>query len=56
MDTQLLIAAFFEGLSHAELAQKFDKPLGTIKSRLRLIYDALRGLDDLKHYSDTDGI
>ena len=51
---QLLIAAFFEGLSHAELALKFDKPLGTIKSRLRLIYDSLRGLDDLKHYGDSD--
>ena len=51
---QLLMAAFFEGLSHAELAQKFNKPLGTIKSRLRLIYDSLRNVEDLKVLSGPD--
>ena len=51
---QLLLAAFFEGLSHAELAQKFNKPLGTIKSRLRLIYDSLRNVEDLKVLSGPD--
>ena len=45
---KLLIAVFFEGLTHTELAQKFDKPLGTIKSRLRLIYDSLRKIDELR--------
>ena len=51
---QLLISAFFEGLSHAELAKKYKKPLGTIKSRLRLIYDSLRKLEDLKVLKGTD--
>ena len=51
---QLLTAAFFEGLSHAELAKKFNKPLGTVKSRLRLIYDSLRKAEDLKILSDPD--
>lgn len=51
---QLLTAAFFEGLSHSELAKKFNKPLGTIKSRLRLIYDSLRDAEDLKILSGPD--
>ena len=51
---ELLISAFFEGLSHAELAKKYKKPLGTIKSRLRLIYEALRKLEDLKVLKGTD--
>ena len=51
---QLLISAFFEGLSHAELAKKYKKPLGTIKSRLRLIYESLRKLEDLKVLRGTD--
>ena len=51
---QLLTAAFFEGLSHSELAFKFGKPLGTIKSRLRLIYDSLRNAEDLKPLSGSD--
>ena len=51
---QLLVSAFFEGLSHAELAKKFGKPLGTIKSRLRLIYESLRNAEDLKTLNDSD--
>ena len=51
---QLLTAAFFEGLSHSELAKKFNKPLGTIKSRLRLIYESLRDAEDLKILSGPD--
>ena len=51
---QLLTAGFFEGLSHSELAKKFNKPLGTIKSRLRLIYDSLRDAEDLKILSGPD--
>lgn len=34
--------AFFHGLSHGELAEKMDKPLGTVKTWIR------RGLDRLK--------
>ena len=51
---QLLISAFFEGLTHAELAKKYKKPLGTIKSRLRLIYDSLRNTEDLRVLKGTD--
>jgi RNA polymerase sigma-70 factor (ECF subfamily) len=35
--------AFFEGLSHAEVAKSMDTPLGTVKSRLRLAAARLRG-------------
>lgn len=40
----LLKAAFYEGLSHSEIAQSFNLPLGTVKSRIRLAFDKLRGL------------
>lgn len=35
--------AFYEGLSHAEVAQALALPLGTVKSRLRLAMARLRG-------------
>lgn len=40
---QLLQAAFYEGLSHSEIAKKYDIPLGTVKSRIRLAFNRLRG-------------
>ena len=39
----LLKAAFYEGLSHSEIAKSFDLPLGTVKSRIRLAFQRLRG-------------
>lgn len=39
----LLQAAFYDGLSHSEIAKKFDLPLGTVKSRIRLAFLRLRG-------------
>ena len=39
---QLLHAAFYEGLSHSEIAKKYDIPLGTVKSRIRLAFNRLR--------------
>lgn len=39
----VLRAAFYEGLSHGEIAIKLDLPLGTVKSRIRLAFKNLRG-------------
>lgn len=38
----LLRMAFFEGLSHRDIAERIGVPLGTVKSRLRLAFDKLR--------------
>jgi RNA polymerase sigma-70 factor, ECF subfamily len=39
---QLIEAAFFEGYSHSELAQRFGLPLGTVKARIRAGMIAMR--------------
>ena len=39
---ELLLAGYFVGMTHVELAEHFDLPLGTVKSRIRL------GLQSLK--------
>jgi RNA polymerase sigma-70 factor, ECF subfamily len=39
----LLQLAFYEGLSHAEIAERTSIPLGTVKSRIRLAFAKLRG-------------
>lgn len=41
---ELLQLAFFEGLSHGEIAEKTGMPLGTIKSRIRAGMTRLREL------------
>jgi RNA polymerase sigma-70 factor (ECF subfamily) len=38
----LLQAAFYEGLSHREIAERTGLPLGTVKSRIRLAFGRLR--------------
>lgn len=42
--------AFFEGLTHVELAERLDQPLGTVKTWVR------RGLLKLKTCLETQGI
>ncbi len=39
---QLIEAAFFEGYTHSELAQRFGLPVGTVKTRIRLGMLAMR--------------
>ncbi|MGB3627432.1 MAG: sigma-70 family RNA polymerase sigma factor [Henriciella sp.] len=39
----LLKASFYEGLSHSQIAKAYDLPLGTVKSRIRLAFERLRG-------------
>lgn len=53
---QVLVAAFYEGLSHAEIAERLELPLGTVKSRIRLAFRHLRGTlgDDLAMESDDE--
>jgi RNA polymerase sigma-70 factor (ECF subfamily) len=38
----LVRLAFFEGLSHGDIAAQTGLPLGTVKSRLRLAFTRLR--------------
>lgn len=45
----LLKAAFYEGLSHSEIAKSFGLPLGTVKSRIRLAFIRLRGSLERDH-------
>lgn len=44
---QSIFCAFFHGLSHSEIAQRFSEPVGTIKTRIR------RGLASLKQCLET---
>lgn len=40
---QVIEASFFVGLSHGEIAEGLKIPLGTVKSRIRLAFKALKG-------------
>ena len=38
----LLKLAFYEGLSHSEIAARLGTPLGTVKSRIRLAFARMK--------------
>ena len=42
--SDIIRLSFFEGLSHAEIADRTGLPLGTVKSRVRLAFTRLRRL------------
>jgi RNA polymerase sigma-70 factor (ECF subfamily) len=44
---EVIQLAFFDGLSHGEIAERLDQPLGTVKSRIRLGLSRLRALLEL---------
>jgi RNA polymerase sigma-70 factor (ECF subfamily) len=44
----LIVAAFFEGYTHSELAARFQLPLGTVKTRIRNGMLTMR--DQLEHF------
>jgi RNA polymerase sigma-70 factor (ECF subfamily) len=41
---QVIQLSFFDGLSQSEIANRLGQPLGTVKTRMRLGMDRLRGL------------
>jgi len=47
--SDVVAMAYYEDMSHSEIAERLDMPLGTVKSRLRLALSKLRqtmdGLD-----------
>ncbi|MGF1649246.1 MAG: sigma-70 family RNA polymerase sigma factor [Hyphomicrobiaceae bacterium] len=46
---EVVALSYLEGLSHSEIAERLELPLGTVKSRMRLAYQKLReSVEDLQ--------
>lgn len=46
---EVIVLSYIEGLSHSEIAERLNLPLGTVKSRMRLAYGKIReAVEDLK--------
>jgi RNA polymerase sigma factor (sigma-70 family) len=50
----LIRLAFFDGLSHTEIAERTGQPLGTVKSRIRLAFARLRKVISADAEVDVD--
>lgn len=51
---ELVRMAFFQGLSHSQIAERADLPLGTVKSRIRLAFQRMRRILEADELVDTD--
>ncbi len=51
---ELIRLAFFDGLSHTEIAERTGQPLGTVKSRIRLAFARLRRVISSDDQVDVD--
>ena len=51
---ELVKMAFFLGLSHSQIAERSDLPLGTVKSRIRLAFQRMRRILEADELIDTD--
>ncbi len=47
---RVVVLAYFEGLTHSEIARRTDQPLGTVKTRLRIAHAKLA--EGLKHMKE----
>lgn len=46
---EVVMLSYVEGLSHSEIAERLNLPLGTVKSRMRLAYTKIReAVEDLR--------
>ena len=53
---QSVALAFFDGLSHAEVADRLREPLGTVKSWVRRALTVLKGCLDRAAVRDSEGV